>query len=72
MRKDYPNLRICGNYDFLKDIADYLKYPYKIYPDKSIYDLTYNAKESQILEKRLYENAVVYLDRKYNIAKRSF
>lgn len=72
LRKEYPNLRICGNYDFLIDIANYFGYPYKIYKDKSIYDLVYNAEESRILEKRLYKNACVYLDRKYNIAKRSF
>lgn len=72
LRKEYPDLRICGNYNFLLDIANYLNYPYKIYPDKSIYDLAYNTKESRILEKRLYENAIIYLDRKYDIAKRSF
>lgn len=72
LRKDYPDLRICGNYSFLKEIGDYFKYPYKIYSDKSIFDLCYNAQPSRELEKRLYENAPVYLDRKYQIAKRSF
>lgn len=72
LRKDYPNLRICGNYEFLIDIANYLKLPYNIYKDKSIYDLSYNVNESRILEKRLYQNAICYLERKYNIAKRSF
>ena len=72
LRKDYPNLRICGNYNFLVDIGNYLQYPYKIYNDKSIYDLVYNVEYSRILEKRLYQYAPVYLKRKYEIAKRSF
>lgn len=72
LRKSAPDLRICGNYNFLKEIGDYLGYEYKIYPDKSIFDLCYNRENSRILEKRLYENAIVYLDRKYQIAKRSF
>lgn len=72
LRKDYPNVRICGNYEFLKEIGDYLGYPYKIYPDKSIFDLCYNVSNSREIEKRLYQNASIYLDRKYQIAKRSF
>lgn len=72
LRQDYPHFAICGNYDFLKNMATYLQIPYNIYPDKSIYDLHYNKNESEYLEKRLYKNAHVYLDRKYNIAKRSF
>lgn len=72
LRTAYPNIRICGNYDFLKEIGDYLGYPYKIYRDKTIYDLVFNTKESEAIEKRLYQNAPVYLDRKYEIAKRSF
>ena len=72
LRKTSPNLRICGNKLFLEEIGKYLGLPYKIYPDKSIYDLCYGVNESRILEKRLYENAPVYLERKYQIAKRSF
>lgn len=72
LRQDYPHFAICGNYDFLKDMATYLQIPYNIYPDKSIYGLHYNKNESEYLEKRLYKNACVYLNRKYNIAKRSF
>ena len=44
----------------------------KLYKDKSIYSLQYNAKESHYLEKRLYANANYYLKRKYDIASRSF
>ena len=72
LRQEYPHFAICGNYNFLKDIAIYLQIPYRIYPDNSIYGLHYNKNESEYLEKRLYKNACVYLDRKYNIAKRSF
>lgn len=72
LRKTAPDLRICGNYDFLVAIGEYLGYPYKLYPDKTIYDLAYNREYSRILEKRLYKNASVFLDRKYQIAKRSF
>ena len=72
LRQDYPHFAICGNYDFLENMAIYLQIPYNIYPDKNIYDLHYNKNESEYLEKRLYKNACVYLDRKYNIAKRSF
>ena len=72
LRKKFPNLKICGNKDFLLDIANYLDLPYNIFSDKSIYNLSYNLKESEYLEKRLYKDAKYYLDRKYNIAKRSF
>ena len=72
LRKAYPNIRICGNKEFLQEIADYFMIPYRIIPDKTIYDLTYNTKESEYLEKRLYKNAKYYLDRKYEIASRSF
>lgn len=67
-----PHITICGNFKFLLTIAQYFGLPYKIYPDKSIYSLQYNANCSKYLEKRLYKNAMVYLDRKYEIAKRSF
>lgn len=72
LRKKFPNVRICGNYTFLKEIGDYLGYNYKIYKDKSIYDIAFNKEDSEKIERRLYENAEVYLDRKYQIAKRSF
>ena len=72
LRKSAPDLRICGNYKFLKAIGEYLNYPYTIYPDKTIYDLSYNREYSRVLEQRLYKNASVFLDRKYQIAKRSF
>lgn len=72
LRKDYPCFQISGNYDFLNSIANYLGVEYRLYPDKSIYTLRYNTKESIYLEKRLYKNAEIYLQRKYDIAKRSF
>ena len=70
--KRLPQIRICGNYEFLLSIAKYLQLPYKIIPDKSIWDLCYNTLESRYLEKTLYKDAPVYLNRKYEIAKRSF
>lgn len=70
--KKYPHLTICGNKDFLIDITEYFGIKYNIYPDKSIFSLQYNKQESEYLEKRLYKNASTFLDRKYNIAKRSF
>jgi len=70
--KRLPNFQIAGNKDFLQQIADYFQLPYKIYEDKSIYSLRYNAPESRYLEKRLYKNAHYYLKRKYDIATRSF
>lgn len=72
LRKDFPNIRICGTYDFLIDIANFLKLNYHIYQDKTIYSLAYNTKESTYLEKTLYQDAKYYLNRKYEIAKRSF
>lgn len=53
-------------------IANYFKLPFKIYQDKSIYGLHYNKDCSEYLEKRLYKNAHYYLQRKYEIAQRSF
>ena len=52
--------------------TNYFGIPYHILPDKTIYSLAYNVKESEYLEKRLYKNAPVYLKRKFEIAKRSF
>ena len=72
LRKAYPNIRICGNKEFLQEIANYFMLPYHLNPDKTIYNLAYNTKESEYLEKRLYKNAKYYLDRKYEIASRSF
>nr|DAE40994.1 MAG TPA: homing endonuclease [Herelleviridae sp.] len=72
LSKKHPRLTICGNKNFLIDIAEYFGIKYNIYPDKSIFDLQYNKQESEYLEKRLYKNALTFLDRKYNIAKRSF
>lgn len=72
LRKKYPNFQISGNKNFLLEIANYLKVDYRIRSDKSIYCLRYNTKESEYLEKRLYSKATVYLQRKYNIALRSF
>ena len=70
--KRLPCFQISGNKDFLEDIARYFKLPYHLTPDKSIYSLRYNTKESRYLEKRLYKNANYYLKRKYDIASRSF
>jgi hypothetical protein len=53
-------------------VAEFLKINYHIYQDKTIYSLAYNTKESTYLEKTLYQDAKCYLDRKYEIAKRSF
>lgn len=72
LRKDYPCFQISGTQSFLQSIADYLQVEYRLYPDKTIYCLRYNTKESTYLEKRLYSHATVYLQRKYNIALRSF
>ena len=70
--KRTPRLIICGTKDFLMSIADYFQLSYRIYKDKSIYNLQYKAEETTYLEKRLYKNAHYYLERKYGIAKRSF
>lgn len=72
LRKKYPCFQISGNKSLLIDIAEYLKVPYNIRPDKSIFCLRYNIKQSEYLEKRLYKNAHYYLNRKYFIAQRSF
>lgn len=72
LSKKHPRLTICGNKNFLIDIAKYFGIKYNIYPDKSIFDLQYNKQESEYLEKRLYKNALTFLGRKYDIAKRSF
>lgn len=70
--KRLPNLQISGNKPFLEEIAKYFNLPHRLTPDKSIYSLCYNTKESRYLEKRLYKNANYYLQRKYDIAQRSF
>ena len=66
------HITISGTKEFLQNLADYFQIPYSLYPDKSIYSLQYNAKESHYLEKRLYKDAHYYLKRKYDIASRSF
>ena len=72
LTKRLPHIIISGNKEFLEDIANYFKLPFNLYQDKSIYSLQYNKKCSEYLEKRLYKNANYYLDRKYEIASRSF
>lgn len=65
-------LAISGTYDFLLDIANYFSIPYRLKADKSIWCLSYNSKESHYITTRLYKNASVFLDRKYELAKRYF
>ena len=72
LTKRTPRVTICGTKEFLLSIANYFKIPYSLYEDKRIYSLQYNARESIYLEKRLYKNANYYLDRKFEIASRSF
>ena len=72
LAKRLPHIAISGNKEFLEDIAKYFGLPYNLYQDKSIYSLQYNASCSRYLEKRLYKNANYYLQRKYEIAQRSF
>lgn len=72
LRKDYPLFQISGTKEFLLSIANYFDIDYRLYPDKQIYSLRYNTKQSEYLEKRLYSNAIVFLQRKYSIAQRSF
>lgn len=70
--KKRPCFQISGNKDFLLKIASYFNIPYSLYVDKTIYSLRYSSKQSEYLEKRLYSNANYYLQRKYDIATRSF
>lgn len=71
--KRTKRLIISGGKEFLLNIAEYLNIPYAgLYEDKAIYNLQYRANETSYLENRLYNGACCYLDRKYNIAKRSF
>lgn len=70
--KRLPSFQISGNKSFLEAIAKYFNLPYHLEPNKSIYSLRYNMRESRYLEKRLYKNANYYLQRKYDIAQRSF
>lgn len=72
LTKRLPHIIISGNKEFLEDIANYFQLPYHLYQDKSIYSLQYNKNCSEYLEKRLYKNANYYLDRKYEVASRSF
>lgn len=72
LAKRLPHFTISGNKEFLEEIAKYFNLPYSLYTDKSIYSLQYNANCSKYLEKRLYKNAKYYLQRKYEIAQRSF
>ena len=68
----FPNIQISGTKEFLVDIANYLDIPYHLYQDKSIYSLKYNKAQSEYLEKVLYKDSKYHLDRKYQIAQRSF
>lgn len=72
LAKRLPHFAISGNKEFLESIANYFGLPYHLYEDKTIYSLQYNKSCSEYLEKRLYQNAVAYLDRKHEIASRSF
>lgn len=73
LRSDCASIRIYGNYNFLKDIGEYLGYNYRLTPDKAIFCLSFSEYgASRNLENRLYNGAEYYLQRKYNLAKRSF
>lgn len=72
LAKASPQIQISGTLGLLTDIANYFNIKYSIRPDKTIYSLCYSVRPSRYLEKRLYKNASIYLNRKYNIAKRSF
>ena len=72
LAKRLPHITISGTKEFLENIAKYFNLPYHLYQDKSIYSLQYNTNCSRYLEKRLYKNANYYLQRKYEIAQRSF
>ena len=72
LTKRTPRLIISGTKEFLTAIANYFGLSYSLYQDKNIYSLQYRAKETTYLEKRLYKNANYYLDRKFQIASRSF
>ena len=65
-------LAIAGAHDFLQNIAEYFNIPYRLKPDKTIWCLSYNTKESRYITTRLYKNASIYLNRKYELAKRYF
>ena len=67
-----PIIQISGTKELLLDIANYLDMPYHLYQDKSIYSLKYNKAQSEYLEKVLYKDSKYHLDRKYQIAQRSF
>lgn len=62
-------ITISGGYTFLKEIGDYLKEPYSIYVDKSIYGIHFTSLASKRILKRLYQNAVYYLPRKQTLAQ---
>lgn len=72
IRANNQGLRVYGTNEFLVSIAEYLNYPYSITPDKSIYCLEYGLPVSRQILRRLYQNAPVYLDRKYELAKKTF
>lgn len=72
LRQSAPDVRLCGCKTLMIDVGEYLGLPYKLYQDKNIWGLYFSRNNSRILEKRLYENAKTYLDRKYELAKRSF
>ena len=68
IRKSNGQLRISGNYNFLKEIGDYLKEPYNLRKDKTIYSLEFSLSSSRKILKKVYSNSTVYLERKYKLA----
>jgi intein/homing endonuclease len=67
-----PYVSIIGTWEFLNSIEHYLNYPTlaKIYKDKrsqkNTYTLWFKTIESFDFLDKVYENATIYLNRKYN------
>lgn len=65
-------ITISGPKALLLNIANIVDKEYKIYKDKSIYELYYRPIVMRPILKQLYENAHYYLERKYRLAERYF
>lgn len=77
IRNQRLRINFYGTYDCLYNISKIISNNNNIslhtpFKNRSIYNLEYNGKDANILSKWLYDNANMYLDRKYDLVKQSY
>lgn len=76
-KKGYPNLIVCGGKEVVTFVEDYLYKTLQVYSSFSrvtyvsgvLYQIRYRCNSAMSILDHIYNNADLYLDRKYNLAQ---